>query len=152
MIKRFFAPGNNSGSANFALFVMRVWIGFEMLLLHGMDKLKTFDEKSATFPDPFGIGHGASMALSVFAEFFVSLLIIFGLLTRWGAMVLIINMSVAFVTVHKVVLTGPRGGELAFLYLMVYVVLLFAGPGKFSVDQVLFGKSASSGSGQPKKK
>jgi uncharacterized membrane protein YphA (DoxX/SURF4 family) len=35
---------------------------------------------------------------------------------------------------------------------MVYVVLLFAGPGKFSVDQVLFGKSASSGSGQPKKK
>jgi uncharacterized membrane protein YphA (DoxX/SURF4 family) len=61
-------------------------------------------------------------------------------------------MSVAFVTVHKVVLTGPRGGELAFLYLMVYVVLLFAGPGKFSVDQVLFGKPTSSGSSQPKKK
>src|SRR5476651_1806886 len=106
MIKKIFAPGNNSASANIALFVLRVWIGFEMLLLHGVDKLKTFDAKSATFPDPFGIGHGASMALSVFAEFFVSLLLIFGLVTRWCALVLIINMAVAFVVVHKGALNG----------------------------------------------
>jgi putative oxidoreductase len=151
MIRKFFAPGNNSGSANFALFVLRLWIGFEMLLLHGTDKLTHFNTYAPKFLDPFGIGSTASLALSVFAEFFVSLLIIFGLVTRWGAMVLIINMTVAFVGVHKGALSGARGGELAFLYLMAYVVLFFAGPGRFSVDQVLFGKSEK-GSQSPSKK
>jgi putative oxidoreductase len=151
MIKKIFAPANNSGSANFALLVLRLWIGFEMLLLHGMDKLMHFNTYAPKFLDPFGIGSTASLALSVFAEFFVSLLIIFGLLTRWSALVLVINMTVAFVGVHKGALSGEGSGELAFLYLMAYVVLFLAGPGRFSVDNALFGKSGKTPSGQTKK-
>jgi putative oxidoreductase len=143
MIKKIFAPANNSDSANFALLVLRLWIGFEMLLVHGMEKLKNFSDVAPSFPDPFGIGHGASLALSVFAEFFASLLIIFGLVTRWSALVLIINMTVAFIGVHKGALSGGHSGELAFMYLMGYVTLFFAGPGRFSVDKVLFGKKQS---------
>jgi putative oxidoreductase len=144
MIKRIFAPARNSDSANFALLVLRLWIGFEMLLVHGLDKFQNFKQVSAHFPDPFGIGPTASLALSVFAEFFVSMLIILGLVTRWSALVLIINMTVAFLGVHKAALSGPGGGELAFLYLMAYVVLLLAGPGRFSADKILFGKNPMS--------
>jgi len=45
-----------------------------------------------------------------------------------------INMTVAFVAVHKAALTGDNNGELAFMYLLAAVLVLFAGPGKFSVD------------------
>ena len=144
MLKKIFAPGNNSGAANLGLLVLRLWIGFSMLLNHGFEKLKTFSDTAPNFPDPLGIGHPASLALAVFAEFFASLLVIFGLVTRWSALVLAIDMGVAFIAVHKGALSGQGSGELAFMYLMGYVTLLLAGPGSFSVDKALFGRSGTS--------
>jgi len=138
MIKKIFSPGKDSGCTNLALLVLRVWLGVAMLANHGYDKLSTFSEKSGSFPDPLGIGHAASLALAVFAEFFCSLLLILGLLTRFGAFVLAINMAVAFFIVHKGVLSGTHSGELAFLYLAGYAAVLIAGPGRFSADGTLF--------------
>jgi putative oxidoreductase len=144
MLKKIFTPGNNSGAASFGLLILRLWIGFSMLLNHGAEKLKSFSDTAPNFPDPLGIGHTASLALTVFAEFFVSLFVIFGLVTRWSALVLAIDMGVAFIAIHKGALSGQGSGELAFLYLMGYVTLLLAGPGSFSVDKALFGRSGTS--------
>ena len=144
MLKKIFGPGNNSGAANLGLLVLRLWIGFSMLLNHGVGKLKSFSDTEPNFPDPLGIGHTASLALAVFAELFVSLFVIFGLVTRWSALVLAIDMAVAFIGVHKTALSRQGSGELAFMYLMGYITLLLAGPGSFSMDKALFGKSGSS--------
>jgi putative oxidoreductase len=141
MIKKLLVPGKNSASANIALLVLRLWIGLEMLLLHGVDKFANFKTLAPTFPDPLGVGHTASLALAVFAEVFVSALIVLGLFTRLGALVLIIDMTVAFVFVHKLALSGEHGGELAFLYLLAYVVLFVAGPGRISADKIFFGRT-----------
>ena len=141
---KIFAPGNNSGAANLGLLVLRLWMGFSMLLNHGVEKLKNFSDTAPNFPDPLGIGHTASLALAVFAEFFASLLVILGLVTRWSALVLAIDMGVAFICIHKGALSGQGSGELAFMYLMGYITLLLAGPGCFSVDGALFGKGGSS--------
>ena len=129
---------------NAGLLALRLWVGLAMLVNHGVEKLKNFSDTAPNFPDPLGIGHTASLALVVFAEFFVSLFVIFGLLTRWSALVLAIDMGVAFIGVHKGALSGQGSGELAFMYLMGYVTLLLAGPGCFSVDKALFGKGGSS--------
>jgi len=144
MIKHLLAPAKNSASANLALLVLRLWIGSQMLLVHGIDKFATFKATAPNFPDPLGIGHTASLGLAVFAEVFVSPLIVLGLFTRFSALVLIINMTVAFVCVHKSALTGDNSGELAFLYLLAYVVLFLAGPGRISADKLLFGGKAIS--------
>lgn len=138
MIKKLFAPGKNSSCTNLALLVLRVWLGVAMLLNHGLDKLQTFSDKSANFPDPLGVGHATSLALVVFAEFFCSLLLTLGLVTRFAAFVLAFDLTVAFIIVHKGVLSGAHSGELAFIYLAGYVALLIAGPGRFSVDGSLF--------------
>jgi putative oxidoreductase len=140
MIKKIFTPGTDSLCTNLALLVLRVWLGVAMLASHGFDKLTTFGDKSASFPDPLGVGHAMSLALVVFAEFFCSLLLVVGLLTRFGAFVLAINMAVAFFIVHKGALSGEHSGELAFIYLAGYVALLIAGPGRFSADGSLFKK------------
>ena len=138
MIKKLFSPGKDSACTNFALLVFRAWLGVAMLANHGYDKLTTYGEKSAGFPDPLGVGHAMSMVLVIFAEFFCSLLLITGLLTRFAALVLVFNLSVAFIVVHKAVLSGQHSGELAFIYLAGYVVLLIAGPGRYSADGLLF--------------
>jgi putative oxidoreductase len=143
MIKTIFAPAKNSASANIALLVLRLWIGLEMLLVHGIEKLTAFKATAPNFPDPLGIGHTASLGLTVFAEVFVSALIVLGLFTRIAALILGIELAVAFVCIHKTILMGEHSGELAFLYLMGYAVLFLAGPGRVSADKVLFGKNSA---------
>jgi putative oxidoreductase len=70
---------------------------------------------------------------SALAEFVGGLFLALGLFTRYAAIFVIINMSVA-VTRH--LLTNMRY-ELASLYLIVAVFLLLRGAGKLSVDGLL---------------
>jgi len=122
-------------SGPLALFVLRVWIGLSMLLLHGVGKAQNLGADVRGFPDPLGIGAQASHALTVFGEAAASILLIMGIFTRFAALTGIITMGVAFFMVKKAMLSGPQSGELAYLYLGCYVVLFIAGPGRFSLDQ-----------------
>jgi putative oxidoreductase len=117
-----------------SLLLLRAWFGGLLLLLHGWMKISMYGAMSQKFPDPFGIGSPASLALSTFAEAVCSSLIVVGLFTRFAALVCIINMTTAFVIAHGAALTGSQSGELAFLYLGVFIALLLAGPGRFSID------------------
>src|SRR6476620_2038678 len=135
MFKKLFAPGNDATATSFALFIFRLWLGGTKLLNHGLGKLQKFGSLAPDFADPFGIGHKASLGLVVFAEVIASILLIVGFATRFAALVLAINIGVAFFLVHKLSLSGGHSGELAFIYLAGYVLLLIAGPGKISVDQ-----------------
>ncbi len=153
MIKKLFAPGNDSALTSFGLLMLRLWFGLTLLLHHGLDKLNHFSAMAPKFFDPLHIGPTPSFALVVFAEVVGSALVAIGLLTRFAALTLVINFSVAFFLFHKQAMSGPKDGELAFMYLACFVALLFAGGGKFSLDKALFGKSSSkSPSSQPKKK
>lgn len=140
-MKKIFAPGKDSTFTSIGLLVLRLWIGLTMMLNHGLDKMIHFDKYSQHFLSFMGLSPAASLCLSIFAEFFSSALLVLGLLTRFGALVLTINMSVAFFIAMKGSLNG--NGELAFMYLMGYVVLLLTGPGTVSLDKMIFGKGKS---------
>jgi putative oxidoreductase len=137
-MKRIFSPGNDSLPTSLGLLVLRLWLGLTMFFNHGVDKLNHFSVMSSKFPDPLGIGPAPSLALVTFAETAGALLLALGLLTRFAALTLVIDLGVAFIMVHKSV-TGM--GELAFIYSAGYLALLLAGGGRFSIDQALFGKS-----------
>jgi putative oxidoreductase len=144
MFNKLFIPSEDSELTHVALLVARLWFGLTMLLNHGLDKLTHFSELVGTFPDPLGVGQQASLIMVVIAEVVAALFLTVGFLTRVAAAVLVIDMFVAFLMVHKTVLTGQGSGELAFLYLAGYVVLVIAGAGLFSVDTLAFSKSARS--------
>jgi putative oxidoreductase len=145
MLKKLFAPGNDSTLTGFGLLALRLALGLAMLFNHGLDKLTHFSAHSATFPDPLGIGSAPSLALVTFAETAGAVLLVFGLLTRFAALTLMIDLGVAVLMVHK---AASGAGELAFVYLAGYTALCFAGGGKFSLDKALFGKSGKSPSRQ----
>lgn len=143
MANRLFAPEASNPKVDAALLVLRVWLGLTMLINHGLPKLTHFKETAAKFIDFLGIGSQASLGMALFAEVFCSALLIFGLVTRFGALSLAINMIVAFAMVHKGALSGEHSGELAFLYLAGYVTILLAGPGRYSADGCLFAKPSA---------
>ena len=109
-----------------------------MFMHHGLEKLTKFHDMSGSFPDPLHLGSSTSLALAMFAEVAAAALLTVGLLTRLAALILVIDMGVAFIFVHNMALGGDHPGELAFLYLTAFLTLLFAGPGKVSVDAVVF--------------
>ena len=128
-------------SADLALLLLRVWHGGALLLLHGWGKLTGFSAMADRFVDPFGIGKTPSLVLALGGELVCASLLALGLFTRLAALGAGATMTTAFWFVHGSKLTGPGNGEMAFLYLGVCLALFIAGPGKFSVDARLGGKT-----------
>jgi putative oxidoreductase len=123
-------------SQDAGLLVLRLWFGLSMLLLHGWGKLTGFSDMAAKFPGFFGLGPHVELGLVTFAETVCALLLALGLFTRLSAFILVINFSVAFFVAHHGILTGEKSGEMAFVYLAGYVILLIAGGGRFALDSI----------------
>jgi putative oxidoreductase len=121
-------------STDLALLLLRVVIGGNMLILHGWPKLSRLLSGNTNFSDPLGIGALPSLILAIFGEGVCSILLIFGIATRFAAVASGITMGVAFFLAHGARLKGENHGELAFVYLIVYVALLIAGSGRFAVS------------------
>ena len=104
--------------------------------MHGYDKIMHFAEMKDKFMPFLGMSPTVSLGLVIFAEFICGIFLIAGLLTRFACIPLIINMSVAVFMAHGGDILGK--GQPAFLYLLSFVVLLFTGAGKYSLDGALY--------------
>lgn len=135
-LKNTFNPGNYPKNIDFMLVLLRITVGVFMLS-HGIGKFTTlFGGEPIQFPDPIGVGASASLALTVFAEVLCSILLIFGLATRFAAVSLLITMLVAAIIVHATDGFGKQ--ELPLLYAVIYFVIAIAGAGKISMDNWIF--------------
>ena len=133
MLKRFLFPVKPDGTfISVILLIVRVVFGV-MLMNHGIDKWANYQELSAVFPDPLGIGCPLSLGLAIFGELACSMAFIIGFLYRLAMIPMIFTMCVAFFIVHA---DDPFAvKELAFVYLVVFVLMYIVGPGKFAVDR-----------------
>lgn len=133
MLKRFLFPVKPDGTfISVILLIVRVVFGV-MLMNHGIDKWANYQELSAVFPDPLGIGSPLSLGLAIFGELACSMAFIIGFLYRLAMISMIFTMCVAFFIVHA---DDPFAvKELAFVYLVVFVLMYIVGPGKFAVDR-----------------
>jgi putative oxidoreductase len=123
------------GAVSFAVLVFRLAIGI-LMMPHGYNKMMHWDENSKDFTNFLGLGPSVSLALTIGAEFFCSLLLCLGLFTRLALIPLIIAMTVAVVDAHHLEIFG-KGGS-AFMYLMSYILLIIIGPGRYSADRLIF--------------
>jgi len=133
-MRKIFSTQLNPTFANLSLLILRVGTG-SFMLTHGYSKLQKLLAGDFQFADPFGLGPGVSLGMAVFAEFFCSILLILGLGTRLATIPLIVTMLVAAFIAHGADPFAKK--EMALLYLVSYIVLLFSGAGKISVDQLL---------------
>jgi putative oxidoreductase len=78
--------------------------------------------------------------LSMFTEFFGSILLILGLFTRIAAFAVTINMIVATIVSLPRGFLGPTGAQTAFIFLMMSLVILLSGPLSYSIDHFIFSK------------
>lgn len=123
-------------SVSISLLILRIAAGSAMAINHGLKKISNFSEMASNgFADPFHIGSKASLGLTVFAELFCAVFIILGLMTKLASIPLIIAMCVALFVAHGGDFYGK--GELAGVYLVIFLLLFLIGPGKYSIDKKL---------------
>lgn len=102
-----------------------------------------FADVRDAFPFPFDLlPAGLSWNLAMGAELVVPVLLVLGLLTRLGALALMVLTAVAWYAVHagNGYNVCDNGYKMAFIYLLLLLPLLLQGAGKYSLDYLLFRK------------
>jgi putative oxidoreductase len=128
------------GSGAVGLLVLRLVAGIAMMF-HGWPKIQhAFSWMGPQAPVP-----GVLQALAALAEFGGGLCWVLGLLTPLASFLILCNMAVALGMVHlpqgHPFVASQVGGpsfEPALGYLAIAVLLLLAGPGRLSLDALLF--------------
>lgn len=139
MIDRKFAEiANRFQEISWAL--LRIMAGLMFMVGHGYGKM--FGENPQPFLgglDFFGINLGINMLwIAGVIEFFGGILLVLGLFTRWIALLAAILMVMAYLSSHLAWFPTLNRGELATLYFVVYFAIFAYGPGRYSLDAVLF--------------
>ncbi len=140
MVNKIF--GNiTGGPAALGLLLGRLVFGVG-IALHGWSKIQNpFGWMGPDAPVP-----GALQALAALSEFGGGVALILGLLTPLAMFGLACTMLTAITTVHLaqghpfMAQSGPSS-EKAVLYLGFAVLMIIAGPGKYSFDAILFGRN-----------
>ena|ERR1051326_7230118 len=134
-----------SGWRAMALLLMRAVMG-TAFILHGWPKM----QNPTGWMSAMGISSVPAFLqfLSALAEFGGGIAILLGLLTPIAAIGIVCQMLGALLLVHlphgdPFVSTGQRSYEPALVYLAVAVLLFAVGPGRYSLDYLLFGRGAT---------
>jgi putative oxidoreductase len=133
-MRALYSSKHYAGAVNTALLILRIGLGI-LILKHGYDKIANFSTLQYKFMNFMHLGSRISLVLVIFAEFFCAILLILGLFTRFACIPLIIAMAVALFVASKGDFFGK--GESSSLYLVGFVALLLAGPGRVSVDSMI---------------
>ena len=127
------------------ILVLRITVGLTMLF-YGYEKMTHYNEMLAqdfwqNTVSFFGMKGAIPLGLTIFAEFFCSIFLIFGLFTRAALFFLLFCMG--YITFYldsfELISAGDNGLQMnsAFNYFLMYLALLFTGSGKYSLDTML---------------
>lgn len=133
-------PSFAGGRGALALLFIRIVAGLAFML-HGWGKIQTpFSWMGPDAPVP-----GILQALAAVSEFGGGLAWILGLLTPLASFGLLCTMAVATIFHASrgdgFVTMGKPSYELALVYFAVSLLLLLLGPGRLSMDALIFGKA-----------
>ena len=123
-----------------ALLLLRTLVSFSLFYKHGIEKITGFSNMQTHFPDPLHIGATPGLMFALITDGICSLLIIFGIATRLAALLIVINLMVIFILLHSGSFAEGHA-ELVYVYLSSFLCILFAGAGKYSLDNRLFKNS-----------
>ena len=129
-----FPQPTDSKSFSLLLLCLRLLFGL-MLMLHGLEKVYNYTELCFVFPDPIHIGSEISLLFVIFAEILCSIFFIIGALYRIMMIPMVVSMLVAFFHIHEGSIVE---GELAFIYLLMFILMYISGPGQYSIDAKIY--------------
>jgi len=126
------------GSPAWGLLALRLVFG-AALVMHSLSKIQ--DPMHWMDKMPNAAPH-ILQALAAAFEFGGGIALILGLITPLVAVIGLIHFATVYWMAHRGApwIGGPRSAETPSLYFTIMLTLLLTGPGKISIDNILFGK------------
>lgn len=144
MMRNLLQPPTQTARASAGLLILRLFCGYAFMV-HGWGKI----QHPFTWMGPDSGYPGIFQALAALSEFGGGLAWVLGLLTPLASLGMAFTMLVAarlhLVVMKQTLIAQSKDGsaEPAAVYLCVALVLLLAGPGRFSLDRLLFREKTS---------
>ncbi len=136
-MKAIIFPPILSNRVSVGILVFRVFTGIAMMI-HGIPKIQ---DPFSWMPPTAGVP-ALFQFLAAIAEFGGGVALVLGLVTPIACLGIIATMGTAIMMVHvphgDAWIAKGKSFELAGCYLLAAVMLLFSGPGRFSLDACLF--------------
>ncbi|QOK97947.1 DoxX family protein [Ralstonia pseudosolanacearum] len=103
-----------------------------LLYVHGLPKVLHYSQELARIEDPFRLGAAPTLLLAILSETVCPLLIALGVLARLACLPIVFLLLVALLVVHRE--WSIADGQFGWLLLILFVTVLIAGPGRFSLS------------------
>lgn len=116
----------------------RILVSISMINTHGIKKLIHFADTVKNIPDPFGLGGEISTYIALLANVVSPILVVLGLGTRIAALQILSVTLMGFFVVHAADPWPVK--DVPLMYSLSYLLILFFGAGKYSLDYQIFNK------------
>ena len=132
LLLKLFNTEINPKIQDLTLLAFRVLLSGELIYAHGLKKLGVGVSEAEVVPNPLNLPEAFNSLFADAANLFFPVFVILGLATR-----------IAILPILSVTLTGyfvlhfhdaPLIKDTPFMYSLSFLVLLFLGPGKYSLD------------------
>lgn len=133
-MKKLLSTKYNPTAHSVGLLLLRLGIGI-LLAHHGYGKFEHYNEMKPSFMSILGLSPSITLALVIFSELFCSVLVILGLFTRIACIPIIIMFLVIIFKIGHADFFAKD--ELPSAYIIPFIALLFTGPGKGSIDNMI---------------
>lgn len=124
--------------------ILRIWLGIAFIM-HGLPGIFSTDFMAGHIGmmEVYGIPAPSFMAyLSKGGELLAGLLLLFGIFTRFGALIVIINMTVATFLAMRGDIFEDFQAQMSFTYLIIGVTILIGGVTKYSIDWMILNRNS----------
>ena len=120
---------------NTAMLFFRIAVSLEMILVHGFKKLGFGVAAAEKVPNPLHLPESFNYAFAVSANIFFPLLVLIGLCTRLATLPTLAVTMTGYFVLHWNDAALVR--DTPFIYSVIFLLILFMGPGKYSIDNYI---------------
>lgn len=131
-------PRPSNSLYNIVLLGFRVLLSVEMIYAHGLKKLGIGVAEAEQVPNPLHFPEAINNALAVSANILFPILVILGIFTRLAVLPILALTLTGYFVLHFH--DAPLVKDTPFMYSLSYLVILFLGAGRYSLDHYIFKK------------
>lgn len=120
---------------NTTMLFFRVAASLEMIFVHGFKKLGIGVAAAEKVPNPLHLPESFNYAFAVSANLFFPFLVLIGLCTRMATLPILAVTLTGYFILHWHDAALIR--DTPFIYGIIFLLILFLGPGKYSIDNYI---------------
>lgn len=118
------------------LLFFRILLSVELIYAHGLKKIGIGVAEAEQVPNPLHLPEMINNVFAISANIFFPILVMLGFFTRLSVLPILAVTLTGYFVLHFH--DAPLMKDAPFMYSLSYLLILFLGPGRYSLDYYLF--------------